>query len=86
MAIIKKKQCIDTKSIKLFGAGNTTLKKIYDSIGLNSRIRFINLKKKHLNNINIKMKKNYTVGKNLKNQLNDLNTFKMDLKVLKNRV
>jgi ribosomal protein S13 len=86
MAIIKKKQLIDTKSIKLFGVGNTMLKKIYNLIGLNSRIRFINLKKKHLNNINIKMKKNYTVGKNLKNQLNDLNTFKMDLKVLKNRV
>jgi ribosomal protein S13 len=85
MVITKKKQLVDIKSIKVFGVNNIILKKVYNLIGLNSRLRFIHLKKKHLNSINVKIKKNYKTGKNLKNQLNDLSTFKFDLKVLKNR-
>lgn len=79
--ILKNNQDIDIKSLKPFGLHEDTLKKIYKNIGLNSRVRFITIKNKHLNIINKKIKKNYNIGKDLKKKLNDFYIFKSDLKV-----
>ena len=79
--ILKNNQAIDIKSLKPFGLHKDTLKKIYKNIGLNSRVRLINIKNKHLNLVNKKIKKKYNIGKELKKELNDFYTFKSDLKV-----
>jgi ribosomal protein S13 len=79
--VFKNNQAIDIKSLKPFGIHSDTLKKIYKIAGLNSRIRYINVKNKHLNIINKKIKKNYNIGKDLKKELNEFYTFKSNLKV-----
>lgn len=79
--ILKNNQSVNVKSLKPFGIHSRTIKKIYKIVGLNSRIRYINVKNKHLNIINKKIKKNHNTGKDLKKELNEFYAFKFDLKV-----
>jgi hypothetical protein len=80
---LKNNQLIDIDSFKSSGVNANTIIKLYKKFGLNTRLRYISIKNKHLNKIQLKLKKSYIIGKEFKNQINNFKNFKQNLKLSK---
>lgn len=78
---MQKKRYIDQLLLN-YGLNTNLIFNWYNSFGLNSRLSYSKLKKKHSEKINLKIK-NLLVGKKLRNRIRELINFSIFIKTFK---